>query len=308
MNHRTLALLFVLFVSHALSEEVAYGPRLRLDAGYRQDRGQWTISGGEEGPNIISDLEWEDLEVYEVRISGEVPLGRVMLEGSLAYGDMVDGSNRDSDYAFDNREGEFSRSTADTEGDTLDLEVSVVVPFRVTESGILLRPLLGYGLHVQNHTDTNGVQVVDDPGLEAALFGEVSSLGAEDGFLGPFEGLNSTYDAEWTGPFVGLHARIPVGPRGMLLARYQFYVIQYDADLYWNLRDLPFENEADGIGHSLRLTYQHPMTEHTLISVEGSYTAFETDEGIQTDPEGFIELNGAEWESVGFRVGVVVLL
>jgi hypothetical protein len=47
-----------------------------------------------------------------------------------------------------------------------------------------------------------------------------------------------------------------------------------------------FKNEADGTG----------------------YTSFQPDEGIQTDPGGDIDLNGAEWESIGFRVGAVFLL
>jgi len=149
--------------------------------------------------------------------------------------------------------------------------------------------------------------VVDDPGLEALLDGEPSDLGPEDGFLGPFDRLNSTYDAEWSGPYIGVSFLLPLSENSQLVGRYQFHFVEYTADLYWNLRDLPFENEADGWGHHLSLAYLHSMTDNVLLSLEGAYTAFETDDGIQTDPGGDIDLNGAEWESLALRVGMVIL-
>jgi outer membrane protease len=308
MKTWTVQILSLLLVSMAFSQESVSGLRMGLDAGYRTDRGQWTISGGEDGPNIISDLEWKELEIYELRLRGEYSVGRIVLDGSLGYGVMVNGKNRDSDYAFDDRQGEFSRSLAETEGNTLDMTVSAGMPFTVSDSDIILTPFIGYGVHHQNHTDTDGIQIVDDPGLEALLDGIPSDLGPEDGNLGPFDGLDSTYDAEWTGPYIGLHAQIPVRAKGLLKVQYQFYVIDYYADLYWNLRDLPFENEADGTGHAISVAYQHVLKENALLTLEGSYTSFETDEGIQTDPGGDIDLNGAEWESIGFRIGAIFLL
>ncbi len=280
---------------------------LGVDVGYRQDRGQWTISGGEGGPNIISDLEWDELEIFELRVRGETQLGPVNVEASFAYGEMVSGQNRDSDYVFDNRQGEFSRSTADTEGDTFDFQIGIGLPFIVSETGFTLTPLIGYSLFTQNHTDTNGFQELDDPGLESLLDGVPSDLGPEDGFIGPFDGLNSTYDAEWSGPYVGVSAILPLGERSRLVGRYQLHLVDYSADLYWNLRDLPFENDADGWGHQLSIAYEYSIREDLHLSFEGAYTSFETDEGIQTDPGGDIELNGAEWESLAVRFGVLIL-
>ena len=90
-----------------------------LLAGYRIDQLDWNIAGNNAGtnPNILSELTWKDLEIYQVQFKPSVTLGnshrggvRYHLRGMLGWGSIVDGSNQDSDYAGDNRTLEFSRS------------------------------------------------------------------------------------------------------------------------------------------------------------------------------------------------------
>lgn len=271
--------------------------------GYRTDQNQWTISGGEGGPNIISDLEWSDLQILELEFNGEITYTRWALRSSLAFGMMTDGANRDSDYVYDNREGEFSRSTADTEGSTLDFTLEAAYRFQISESGAELLPLIGFQYAAQYHEDTNGVQEIDRPDLEAILDGEANGLGPDDGFLGPFDGLDSTYDATWYGPYIGLEGRFPLGEKSELRAVGRLHIFAYEADLYWNLRDLDFENEASGIGWSLQLHYLYRFSESWRFSVALEQTTFESDEGTQTDPEEDIDLNEATWESFSLQAG-----
>jgi len=284
----------------------AQGPELGIHAGYRVDRGQWTIAGPNDDPNIISDLEWEDLNVFELRADGSIPVGSFVVLPALAIGVINDGENRDSDYAFSNREGEFSRSTADTEGQSYDLEVALGYP--VEHEGFRFMPQIGVAYHVQNLEDTNGEQIVDRPDLEAALDGVPTNLGPDDGFLGPFEGLDSTYDAEWLSFFLGVAAELDLGERTRIEGRYRFHLVDYSADLYWNLRDLSFTNDAEGAGHELQATLVHELSDTLAIRGGVNIFLFETDDGTQSDPSGPIKLNGAEWESVGFFLGVLLSL
>ena len=43
-----------------------------LSAGYRQDDLDWSIAGNDNGenPNILSELTWEDVESYQVKLQG----------------------------------------------------------------------------------------------------------------------------------------------------------------------------------------------------------------------------------------------
>jgi len=305
MNYKSTYILAVLFISAAFHLQ-SFGVEIEggIDLGYRTDKNQWTISGGEGGPTIISDLEWSDLQIIELEVGGELRYPKWALRSSLAFGMMTSGANRDSDYVFDNREGEFSRSTADTEGSTFDFTVEAAYIITLSEKGSILMPLAGFHYSNQYHEDTNGVQELDRRDLEAILNGESTNLGPEDGELGPFDGLKSEYDSTWYGPYIGVELHIPLSEKSALRAGGRLHFFQYQADLYWNLRDLDFENDADGLGWALNLQYRYLFSEKWRFSVELNQTTFESDEGTQTDPGGDIDLNEAIWESLSFQAGL----
>ena len=304
---KKVSVLLFPFFCFSLFSASALEPQLEVSAGYRVDRGQWTIAGPDDDPNIISDLEWEDLNVFELRVGGELHVGPLVVSPRLAFGFVSDGENRDSDYVFDNREGEFSRSTAESEGDTLDLELAIGYPIQRGE-GVTWVPHVGFAMNQQNLNDTDGFQVVDRPDLEAILDGDATGLGPDDGFLGPFDDLDSEYESEWTSFFFGLELVAQLSEKTSVSARYRFHFVDYEADLYWNLRDLSFTNEADGDGHSLQAVVNHQMSESLSFHAGIHYTMFETDAGVQSDPFGPIKLNGAEWESLGFFLGLGLAL
>jgi hypothetical protein len=108
-----------------------------LEAGYRLDELDWNIAGGIKGPNIISELEWEDLEIYQMRGSGRFDFEKgnapfaLRLKGSLAYGWIVDGENQDSDFKGNNRTLEYSRSNNNSDdGGVFDAFVGIGARFR----------------------------------------------------------------------------------------------------------------------------------------------------------------------------------
>ncbi len=275
-----------------------------IDLGYRNDTNQWTISGGEEGPNIISDLEWTDLEIVELQIEGELQYPNWAIRSALSFGTMIDGANRDSDYIYDDRQGEFSRSTADTEGSTFDFNIEAAYIIPLSDQGATLLPLIGFQYAAQYHEDSNGVQEIDRPDLEAILDGESTGLGPNDGDLGAFDGLNSTYDATWYGPHIGVELRLPFGKQSEFRTAARLHYFEYYAELYWNLRDLDFENEADGMGWSFDLQYLYNFSDQWRLLLEFNQTSFESNSGTQTDPEGDIDLNEAIWESYSLQAGI----
>jgi len=92
---------------------------IRYQAGYQLDQLDWNISGSIDGlgsPNILSELRWENLDVFMPVWVGSYYLIYVYIRGQLARGNITSGKNQDSDYCNDNRTGEFSRSNNQSRG------------------------------------------------------------------------------------------------------------------------------------------------------------------------------------------------
>ena len=162
--------------------------------GYRQDNLNWTIAGNSAGtsPNILSELEWEDLQILEVQGKAEIVLAEhFVLDGIGSYGQIMSGENQDSDFLGDNRTFEFSRSNNDAEsGSVLDLSGGAGIRIHLDEYAeklesekLHLTLLGGYSYHEQNLEITNGFQTIP--------------------FTGSFAGLDSRYETQWEGPWAG---------------------------------------------------------------------------------------------------------
>jgi opacity protein-like surface antigen len=272
---------------------------LTLDTGWRHDNLQWTIAGDTSGrhPNILSDLDWTELEIIPASLTADVTLQdhwRVRLSGS--YGWIVDGRNRDSDYDFNDRKGEFSRSYADTTGRTIDAEIALGYDLPPMARAVTLTPWLGLSYHQQHLNDRNGVQVVD----------------TEFGDLGPFGGLDSVYEAEWFGVVFGLEACVRLGDTTRLTLGGRYELITYEAEADWNLRtDFEgFDHHADGDGWRLAVGFEWDFAPRWTLGLRAEWSLFETDAGIDhtdfTDGTSIdTQLNEVKWESVGLRAGIV---
>ncbi len=82
-----------------------------LSTGYRSDDLDWNIAGDINGnnPNVLSELTWDDVESYQVKLQGSIVWPNIIaLRGYANYGWVFDGDNQDSDYLGDNRTFEFS--------------------------------------------------------------------------------------------------------------------------------------------------------------------------------------------------------
>ena len=271
---------------------------LTLDAGWRHDDFQWTIAGDRHGkhPNILSDLDWSDLEIVPVSLTAEVKLRdhwRAQLAGS--YGWIVDGENRDSDYFLNNRKGEFSRSRADTRGRTVDAELALGYDLPEVARRVVFTPWLGVSYHQQHLNDRNGVQLVD----------------TESGDFGPFPGLDSIYEAEWFGVVFGLDACVKLTEHTRFLFGARYELVTYEANADWNLRtDFDgFTHDARGDGWRLGAGVEWDFAPQWTLGLHASWSLFETDAGLDrtTFSDGSrieTRLNRVAWESVGVRLGV----
>lgn len=278
---------------------------LELYGGYRTDKLDWNIAGDSSGtvtPNILSELVWDELDIYQfgtessLRISNHLVPFFLLVTGSANYGTVVDGTNQDSDYRGDNRTLEFSRSNNDSsDGDVMDLSLAVGPEFVFYQKKLSLAPLFGYSYHEQNLKVKEGFQVIPASGA--------------------FSGLDSSYDSVWKGQWFGLNIKVSPNQAFSLSGRIEYHTVKYQADADWNLRsDLKHPvsfahsaDDADGIVVSLEADL--PLTAKLLFTTKLSYMKWQAEDGIDTvfaanNSVSTTRLNEVNWESTGINLGL----
>lgn len=271
---------------------------LDLNTGYRTDNFNWNIAANASGtatPNILSDLTWTDLRIRQIGANWKHTLADgLQVRVAADYGWIRDGRNQDSDYLGNNRTLEFSRSNNDTSGDDVwDLAVAAGRRYALEGTGILT-PFIGLSHHAQNLRLTNGNQTIPA--------------------TGPFAGLDSTYRAHWTGPFIGAELQTDGADVAHAFFRVEYHWARFRAAANWNLRSdfqhpRSFEHEADGVGRILAFGVRsRPLLGGLVVRVTLLFQDWDTDPGIDRVffSDGTVavtRLNEAEWLSRTILLG-----
>lgn len=289
----------------AAAATAGYQSSASLRSGYRQDRLNWSIAAPGGSPNILSELTWDRLDIAEV--AGDVrwsDSSKLYLRGGANFGWITGRQCRDSDYYGDNRTLEFSRSYSKAGGSVWDATLGAGYRFDLplTRDGgrLHLMPLAGYSAHAQDVQMTDGEQVVSDFGFTMPL--------------GPFPGLNSSYDALWHGPWLGLDMELTSGKRHTLLASFEYHWVNYKAEADWNLRGdfqhpVSYRHTADGEGIVASLGYRYRPAPDWSVQVQADYRDMGTDPGedvtyLADGRSGTIRLNRVEWQSWSASFGI----
>lgn len=307
MNRRWVvgALVGVGFCQGVVAEGVSAA--LTAERGYRVDRMHWNIAGDTSGqnPNILSELTWNNLVTRQTKLKLDLHGEALYLFGGASYGDIVSGANQDSDYFHDNRQTEFSRSNNGAGGRVADATVGVGYRFEgVSSPGVkgYLMPMAGYSMRRQELTMFNGKQTVDL---------------SEPPSLGPFPGLNSSYDTEWSSLWGGVSLVNESLASGLkLVLDFKYHLASYDAEANWNLRTdfahpKSFEHKADGEGVTIAFNVTSPLNRHMSWLVGIDYGNWFTDHGndivyFSDGNIGTTRLNEVKWVSLALNLGLIL--
>jgi opacity protein-like surface antigen len=319
MNVKTLLIVLLLsglFLATGLPEAQAGFFRetlLQLENGYRTGRLDWNLAGDRNGgnPDVLSELEWEDLDIFQVKAAGRVLLGpdsmphlSLCLKGSAAYGWITDGDNRDSDYAGDHRTLEYSRSeNSGDDGNVLDLAVALGPQFHFLENRVAVALLAGWSYHEQNLKITDGEQTVSEPSLAGPLEP-----------TGPIYGLDSSYDARWWGPWLGADLECRITPHLSTRGSFEYHFARYEGEADWNLRSdlahpVSFRHDDHGRGIVLSAEAEYRITDNWSLNLDYTFQDWKTDNGIHRIYEasgatGSTRLNEVHWESHALMLGI----
>lgn len=281
---------------------------LALTAGYRADTLDWNIAGDNSGqnPDILSELTWRDLRIYQVGLIASVEYvgsdaasTSLLMRGALGLGRIVQGKNQDSDYDGDNRTLEFSRSNNNADaGSVIDLSLASGCKIRLRDNRYTLNPLVGFSYYAQNLTMSDGEQTLSEQAYP----------------LGPIDGLNSTYDAAWYGPWLGVDVIATPNRNWTFSTGIELHQVFFRAEADWNLRsDLAhpksFEHKGDGFGVIWHLGSSYALTPNLEITVSAELKNFAIRDGtdrtfLPDGREGTTRLNEVNWRSKMFSAGV----
>lgn len=278
-----------------------------MSLGYRTDTLNWSIAGNSSGnnPNVLSELSWKNLESAQINIESDISFDEeVYLRSYINYGYIYDGEVQDSDYNGNNRTGEFSRSLSDA-GSGYVGDASIGIGYEIwtidrsVGRNLRIIPMLGYSFSRQSLEMTKGYQVIPASGA--------------------FSGLDSSYQADWYGPWAGVDLWFESSDENYVILRMEYHRADYYAKANWNLRSelqhpVSFEHDATGTGYIVSLGWHHTPKYAWQYSVRLDYQRWQTDAGLArmffNDPQPACggstqcdtQLNGVNWRSFALSV------
>ena len=276
---------------------------LSLNAGYRQDFLQWNIAGLEPVTfsyvNIISELTWENIRIFEFELKGRYFIKDAFFSLSFSYGRILSGENQDSDYLGNDRTNEFSRSNNSSDsGSVYHVIFDGGYRLNLVKDRLTLYPRMGFAVYIQNFTMTDGNQTINTLG----------------GTTGPFAGLNSSYSAQWSSPFLGLDIQVKALDFLSVNLGYEQHFPFYSAEADWNLRTdfshpVSFEHIANGYGMNFLGALIFSVSDSFDINASFIYRYWYTNPGddityFSDGTYGTTPLNEVIWKSYSVRLGV----
>ncbi|RLT97337.1 hypothetical protein [Ketobacter sp.] len=294
------------YYAYELPTASAYDLELNTGMGNSQGTLQWNIAGGNDGPNILSELTYKDVNFRQFTMASTLRLHRGWLAqhevfASFSHGAANQGTVQDSDYDGDNRSGEYSRSYSSAV-DSKMTDFSLGLARRVQLDAFqVIKPMVGFSRKTQNMLMTEGVQTIntDDPAA-----------------IGPFRGtLNSSYDTTWDSLWLGLGWSLETRHHQLGLAA-RFEWLDYSAVADWNLRSdfahpKSFSQRATGNGYSVSLDYSYHFNQTISMWLSWQQKDWKTDPGQDTvyfadGSRGSTQLNEVSWQESGISTGMIL--
>jgi hypothetical protein len=269
---------------------------LEVGGGYRQDRFQWSLAGFDNFPNVLSQLSWKDLRIAQFGATGSyVSCTNYAIRFDVQYGNIYHGKVYDADYAG-NDKTDLAILSENNAGKGHVYDLSIAGGYRVTStcSRFTATILAGYSQYAQYLHIYDGHQLVP---VDVR-----------------FDGLNSTYDTRWYGPWAGVDFEARVERCAFLTGGFEWHMLAYRGHGNWNLRDDigRFDHKAYGMGYIARLGAKWEIWNHWSLGVTGSYRNFRTRHGhenlIVFDEGGRFRMrsrfNQAKWH--GYSVSAII--
>ncbi|HET8708572.1 MAG TPA: hypothetical protein VFM46_19855 [Pseudomonadales bacterium] len=267
----------------------------------------WSVAKDMRGiatPNILSELKFSSLKLLGHGVKGEIWVTDGVLQNTYLamrahHAAVNSGSVQDSDYAGNNRTGEYLRTQSDAVGDKV-YEIDSELGYQITlADNFYFIPTAGLSLKAQRLRIGNPVTVIDTNNPQ--------NIGQHHAYL------DSSYNTRWEGFSIGGRTIKTLGDHEFS-AYARYYRVNYNATANWNLRkDFmhpdSFKHTSDGAGYSIGARYSYHFSENWSGALELSRTKLEADAGedrvnFVDGSQSVAQLNGVNWAVTSAMVGL----
>jgi hypothetical protein len=271
-----------------------------MNVGLRQDNLNWNESDETGSINIASELTWENITSVQLGAAAIVNfLDHWSVRGKADIGRIYSGSSQDSDYNGNNRTIEQRRSNHNSgHGTVRDASIALGRTFHLLEDktslSLSVTPLLGLSLHQQFLTIYDGFNTLPN--------------------TGPFPNLDSSYDAQWVGQWLGFEAQLTWRDTWRFNATAEYHLADYQAIANWNLisnfaQPLSFVHNAQGTGVLLAAEAIYKLAQDWSLSFAVEAQHWQTGPGVDRTffddgTEIPYRINGVFWNSQVIKTGM----
>lgn len=283
-----LAVLSMVAPAHAGLESYS-----AIGGAFRFDNLSWSTSE-KNNPSITQENAYDNLGIFQLQAQANAVWNRkIFMRGALDYGWIYRGKHEGDFY---DGQDEQAQINSDTGGNVIDGTIGLGYMFRVYDSfvnrSVYLVPLVGYSANIQNLEITDGKSAT-----------------------GQLSALDSTYDSEWYGPWLGLDASFEATDRSDAVLRLEYHWADFYAESDANLRDdlahpKSFTQWADAQGYLLNAAFRHIFARQWVMGMEVNYQYWWSDSGTHKNyysngTSADATFNGANWNTFGimFTVG-----
>jgi len=291
------------FASDFYDDQYEVLKKIHLDtrSGYRKGNLNWSIAAPNNSPNILSELRYEDLEIYEAGVNAKAVINKFYSRASINFGRIANGTGLDSDYKENDRSVLYSQSESNVGDGTNDLCFGLGYQVDFFSKKLLIAPLAGLSYHSQKVSQKGGIQTIFADGDRPAQ-GRLLS------------GLNSIYEAKWRTMFVGVDLDFEIIDNLFLSSSVEYHKASYEATANWNLRSdfahpVSFIHEANGQGTIASISVNRIFAKRWLIGLMVGWQDWSTEPGTDTlfwagGGVSQSKLNGVNWESQSVNLSI----
>ncbi|MDB5126867.1 hypothetical protein [Mucilaginibacter sp.] len=235
---------------------------LTVTTGYAQQDLKWSIAGNlaGESPNIYSELQWKKTGGQPVAAALEWNVwDKLSLMADYSHTFISTGTVTDNDYNGDNRTNRTYNELFNADkGHLRDWSIGTGYKL-IDKNRFYLNAYAGYGVSTQS------LYILDR--------------------TGNFPDLNSTYKANWKGPFVKTAAGFGINNKLKLSAALTYNQVNYNAAADWNLiqnfqHPVSYRHIAKGFGINWDLRLKYTLYKHLAVQADGCYYLWQTGKGM----------------------------
>jgi len=243
------------------AQDIQHKLQVSLSAGRQVEDFNWSIAGNISGqsPNVLSELKWKNVSGFSYSAALQWNFfQKFVFTGGYSRVSVSSGNVSDIDYTADNRtQPNYNQNFSDNKEYTSAWFAGAGYEV-IHNDQLSLTPFIGYGINRQS------LYIVD--------------------LTGQFPDLNSSYQADWKGPFLKVKSSLKIWGALKLATDVTYNQVTYSAQGDWNLisqfqHPVSYRHSAKGYGISAAANLVYNITPNIAINAGYSYFNWETGNG-----------------------------